>query len=209
MATEAVRQFQEQDDQSQALLFYSRERRRSLAGIPRMHRTHRFGGSGAGTLTIDPIDHDAAFPDRSRPITLRSACRIVENAGVHRGVQWQFGPDGNGRLFFALQDTILAFGAGGLAADDFILGIYSFGGEIPPGLLLDVVCAANPGNGRIMCWANGTRVISAQAANGTMGGSFCEATPDGYFTKVGKLDGYESVSPLDVYYGQLPREFVV
>lgn len=212
---------QVETDAEQALRFHSRERRRSLAGIPELFRTHRL--FGAGVMEIPQIGIALTFdlPQRSAPVTFRTAIRITENSGVHRGCIFEFG--GSGRAcFFWVQDDGIGFRAGGSpGTNEEAVMLFDNGGELPVGAELDLVICANPGNGKMRLWSNGIEIARAQAVNETFGGTWA-GTAAGSFAAApfgsspsdvptnSKIapSGFEVIEPLSIYAKQTVRQFV-
>lgn len=199
---EALTPFEAGTEENQALRFYARRRRESLAGLARMHRTHRiFGGTVMG---VDPIVTVDVFPDRTTPVTFRTVVRTVAGAGNHSGRIFQIGTDPKVFLFF--NNTLIGATAGAVGTGDGTpLGMWTVPGGIPDDWEVELVTAVNPGNGKMRIWANGQSVIAVQAANESFNGPWSDAN-DGVFVAP-ELNRVEVIEPLSVYVGQLPRHF--
>ena len=96
-------------DLSRVVFHHAVRRRLSLAGIPEMFRTMQIFG-GAAMAVVD-IDTGAIFPSRTSPITFRTAIEITDNAGVHKGLVFEFsGADIGAALWVG--DSTIGFHAG-------------------------------------------------------------------------------------------------
>jgi len=197
----------------------ARERRRSLAGMPELFRTHRFAGSAMGVASIST---PSSFASRAGPITFRTAIRITENAGVHRGLVFEFGGTTNGIALWIGDETI-GFHSGPAGLNDGATATFENGAELPVGLELDLVCAAHPGKGQVRIWGNGRELARYQTKSGgpfnpmvwsgSNDGSFASAAQgtlvsDVPAESVGAPAGFEVIAPLSVYQKQVPRHFV-
>lgn len=216
---EALQQFQEGTDLNQAFRFHSRERRRSLLGMPEMHRTHHIFGA---SMAVAALDTDAIFPARSTLVTFLTAIRITDNAGEHRGLVFEFGDTARGAALW-IEDERIGFHAGATGTVDGADAIFDNTAELPVGLELSLVVAVRPGDGRIRMWGNGTEIARGVASGGDFGpgdwaaiedGSFASAPATGVVpdvpatSRVAPDDGFEVIEPLSVYVGQVPRHFV-
>ncbi len=213
---EAIQPFQEGTEQNQAVRFYSRARRRSLAGLDRMFRTHRFVGTTE--IGVEPIATSSVFSNLGGSITFKTSIRIDANAGVHTGIVFEFGAGSRGCGLF-LEDDRITWRAGGLSTIG-ATAIFLNGAELPPGLELELVVAVNSGNGKVRMWGNGAELARDQAAAGALTVGWT-GTGTGTFAKlpanvvseipVGARvapDGFTVIEPLSAYVGQLPRHFV-
>lgn len=206
-------------DPSQAHLFHSRERRKSLAGIPELHRTHRiFGGTAMAVADVDA----AQFPTRTTLCTWKTAIRITENAGQHRGIILELGDSDIGVAAWVGDQTI-GFHAGEDGTVNGATALYDAGAELPVGLELELVFSVSPGDGKVRIWGNGIEIARSESSGGDFGtagtwanssnGSFAAAiqgtTPvDVPAISQGAPAGFEVIEPLSIYVGQKPRHFV-
>lgn len=202
--------------QIQAVLFHSRERRRSLAGIPELFRTHRFVGA-----TDMPVANIAAasFPSAARTaeITFKTAIRVDDNTTTRTGLIFEFGDDTTG-LAIWIEDQKISIRAGGLTTNG-VLGSFNNGVQWPATLELDIVAAVRPGLGAVALWLNGKEVIKAQNAAklltnlewaATSAGSFAAAvqgTTPSDVAQTGAPANFEVIEPMSVFVGQRPRQF--
>lgn len=216
--TDALTQFQAGTDLNQAVRFHSREQRRALRGIPEMTRTHRFVGA---SMAVASIDTDAVFPERDRLVTFRTAIRITDNTGSHKGLVFEFGSALRGAALW-IEDERIGFHAGAAGAVDGADAIFDNSAELPVGLELDIVAAIRPGDGRVRLWGNGREIARGVASGGDFdgdwaadeAGSFASAPATAVVTdvpaasRIAPDDGFEVIEPLSVYVGQVPRHFV-
>lgn len=204
-------------DLNQALRFHSRVRRKSLAGVPKLHRTHRFHGAAA--MAVPAIATGDVFPNRLAPITFQTAIRI--NAGAVQGMIFEFGDATTGCALW-MQSNRLTFRAGGSVGSDGAAALFSPGIPWPENMEFDVVASIIPGSGRIRVWVNGRREIDSTATNGSFGANGWASTDDGSFADAPASgipanipagaqiapSNFEVIEPLSVYAGQVPRHFV-
>lgn len=202
-------------DQNQAVRFHSRERRRSLAGIPELFRTHRIYGETV--MAVKPLDTDALFPDRTRPVTFKTAIRF--GAGVHSGLIFEVGSATRG-CGLGLVGNFLGFVAGESGTANVSFALFDNVAAFPEGLELELVAAVRPGDGRVRLWANGREIVRDASTSGTFNGAWAD-TEDGSFaaSKFGGVPAeinaasgtptnFAIIEPLSVYMGQVPRHFV-
>lgn len=196
---------------AQAFRYHSRERRRSLAGVPELFRTHAYPIPSA---TIDV----AGFPDpsRSRPVTFHTAVEF--GAGAHAGLVFELGDDTTAVALY-VDGQVLTLRAGDASAGDFAEASFDNGAAFTEGLRLELVAAIDPGTGRARLWAEGVELARDQAANGALPNGWAAET-DGAFaaaatgalpadvTETGAPANFAVVAPLSVYVGQVPRHFV-
>lgn len=215
-----LRPLKEFDGREQAVYFHSRERRRSLAGIVELHRTHRiFGGT---SMPVANIDVASVFPVRTTLITFRTSVRIIAGAGQHRGLMFELGDATIGAAAWVGDQTI-GFHAGEDGVVDGATALFDNSAELPVGLELELVFGVRPGDGRVRMWGNGTEIARSVASSGDFGaagawaaasaGSFAAAAqgtvvPDVPVISQGAPAGFEVIEPLSVYVGQVPRHFV-
>jgi len=211
---EQLTPLQEGTDLNQAVRFHSRERRRSLAGIPELSRTHYIFGGTVMAVSAIPM---AAFPSHASEITFKTAIRIIENAGVHRGLVFSFGTT-IGAAALWIEDDKIGFRAGGGVAGFFAASIFDNGVELPPGLELELVVSASPGMDKTRLWGNGQELARATSASNMAfwavagDGSFADAPAaalpgDVPGTSQVAPDGFDVIEPLSAYVGQKPRHF--
>ena len=174
-------------DQQQAAFFHSRERRRSLAGVPELYRSHRVGG--VGTMADVSFDSGAAFPDRARPITFQTAFEVTGAAPSANLFTF-----GTASVIVGLQTITATFGS--------LVATFDNGATFPVGLQIDLVVAVNPGAGMVRMWGNGRELVRltdtpiAEWGDGAVG-PFA----------VGPTD-ITVLEPLSAYDGQKPRHMV-
>lgn len=207
-------------DLEQAVLFNNRERRKSLAGIPEMHRTHRIVGASA--IAVADIDI-GQFPVRTTPITFRTVIEITLGTPTeHRGLIFELGDDTIGAAAWVGDQTI-GFHAGEDGTVNGATALFDNTVELPVGLELDLTFAVIPGNGTVRAWGNGTELARSASSGGDFGtagtwaaasnGSFA-AVPQGTVildvpvASRGAPAGFSVIEPLSVYVGQVPRHFV-
>ena len=92
---------------TQAGLYHARRRVDSLKGIPELFRTHQFA---VPTATITTNDVFTATV-RAQPVVFRTKIRILINAGVHRGLIFEFGSLGGESCAAWVQDDGIGFTA--------------------------------------------------------------------------------------------------
>ncbi|MCK5612906.1 hypothetical protein KAR91_64125 [Candidatus Pacearchaeota archaeon] len=207
------------DEQEQAIFFHSRERRRSLAGIPEMNRTHQLYGETV--MEIADIATGDIFPVRTNLVSFKTAITITENAGQHRGLVFEFGDDAIGVALWVGDQTI-GFHAGEDGVVNGATALFDNAAELPVGLELELIAAVRPGDGRVRVWANGNELARSTASSDTFGvagawtaasnGSFAAAAqgtvvPDVPAISQGAPAGFTVIEPLSVYEGQVPRHF--
>lgn len=181
-----------------------------------MFRTHFIALPSVAIVTND------LFPDRDAPITFVADIRILVNAGVHKGLVFEFGSDVNGAAVWIDDDKIgFTIGNGVVDTVAAATGVFDFGSEIPPGLEAIIVLAIRPGDGKARLWFNSRRLIAAEASGGTFTAGLWADTGDGSYASAPNgttplnvpaasrviPDGFELISPLSVYQGQIPRQF--
>lgn len=206
------------NEREHAIYFYSRERRLSLEGVPKLFRTHRFFDEAGGQMALAPIPTTTVFPSRSAPVTFKTAVRIADNVDPRAGLIFEFG--GNLRMVALwLDNQTLGFRAGGSVAGEFSSVVYDNGEQWPAGLELDIVAGVRPNSGQIQVWLNGLSIIKSSAASGNFNGEWA-GTGDGAFataaqgalpsdvTQSGAPTNFEVVEPLSVYLRQFPRHMV-
>jgi len=201
--------------QLQAVHFAARERRRSLAGIPKLHRTHRFVGASA--MAVPSIDPSVVFAGMElAPMTFKTAIRIT--GGSPAGCIFEFSSTPRG-VALAVLDRFIAVVGGGLTTEQ-ALAVFDNGMTLPTGLELEMVAAIDPGTGRSRLWANGQEIARATASGGDFGvgwgaaglGSFAAAANgtihNAVATSAGAPTDFDVIEPLSVYARQMPRQFV-
>jgi len=202
---------------AQAVRFHARERRLSLAGVPELHRTHRiYGVTG---MAVASIDTGAVFPNRTSPITFRTAIRITENTGEHRGLVFEFGDATTGAALWIGDETV-GFHAGDDGTTDGATALFDNGAELPVGLELELIAAIRPGDGRVRLFGNGREIARGVASGGSVSpwaadseGSFASAVQGTIIADVPEISqgapaGFDVIEALSVYQGQIPRHFI-
>lgn len=211
----ALQPLKAMDGREQAVRFYNRERRRSLAGIPRLFRTLQL--RGATDIPVANIA-TATFPTRDSEITFKTAIRIADNTDPRTGLIFEFGSSAAGLAIWIENDAI-GFRAGG-TGDDGVAGTFDNVAQWPATLELEIVAAVRPGLGLVALWLNGEEVIKAQSVNETFtngewaassAGSFAAAaqgTIPADVVQSGAPTNFEVIEPMSVYVGQRPRQFL-
>lgn len=208
----ALRQLAALTGPQQAAYFHSRERRRSLAGVLELFRTHVFAIPTASVAV-------AAFPDpnRDRPFTIRTAVQITGAAAA--GLIFEFGDATTAMALFLSGGQVLTARAGDAGASDRALASWDFGDTFPDGMTLDIVVAVRPGDGRIRIWVGGNEVARATATNGKLDNGWAAASTGAFaaaaqgalpadVTETGAPSDFLVITPLSAYVGQVPRHFV-
>jgi len=201
--------------QRQAALYRFRERRAAGAGFPALHQTHKFVGDGV--LPVTGLDTGAIFPDRERPITIVTSLIITANAGVHRGLIFEFGSSTRG-LAAWVGDQTIGFTAGGMG-DHAATALYDLAAELPVGREFLLWLSVNPGTGTVWIHDHGNLLAKGQAVNASFGvggwsdgglGSFASAkngtvAPGVPVASDQAPAGFAMRSPLRAYLGQLSQ----
>ena len=204
----------------QVIFHHAVRRRLSLAGVPEMFRTSQiFGGT---TMAVADIDTGVIFPSRTTPITFRTAIEITDNAGVHKGLVFEFSGTNIGAALW-IGDQTIGFHAGEDGIVNGATALFDNTVELPAGLLMDIVVAIRPGDGRVRMWGNGKELARAVASSNTFGaakawaedsnGSFAATVQGTVIVDVPAgsqiaPDGFTVIEPLSIYVGQVPRHFV-
>lgn len=218
-----VQQLKSLSSVEQAVFFHSRERRRSLAGVPELFRTHQIFGVTEMAFAPIPIEQ---FPDRNSYVTFRTSIRVLAGTGAgldeHRGMIFEFGSNGSGVAAY-LADTGIGFHAGPSGDVTGANAVFDNGGELPEGLELDLTFAVKTGNGKIRIYGDGNEIARAEASSGGFGvlGRWAQTQPGSFATAVqgatvidvptislGAPSGFEVIEPLSVYVGSVPQQFV-
>ena len=208
--------FREMDGMLQANLFHARERRKSLAGLLDVPRTHRiFGGAAMAVADIN-INQ---FPTRTTLVTFQTAIRITAAAAV-AGLAFEIGDSTMG-VGLWLGSQTLGFHAGEDGTVNGATALFDNGTAWPDGLELDIVAAVRPGDGRVRIWANGQEVARSTASSDTFGaGGAWAASSNGSFAAAvqgttpvdvvesGAPTNFDVIEPLSVFVGNIPRHFV-
>ena len=208
------------DVEDRVVFHHAVRRRLSLAGVPEMFRTMQiFGGTA---MAVADIDTGAIFPSRTTPITFRTAIEITANAGVHKGLVFEFSGSDIGAALW-IGDQTIGFHAGEDGTVNGATALFDNTAELPVGLLMDLVVAIRPGDGRVRMWGNGTELARAVASSNTFGvagtwaedsnGSFAAAPQGTIIVDVPAASqvapgGFTVIEPLSVYVGQVPRHFI-
>lgn len=203
------------DEQEQAIYFYSRSRTRSFREPSNgLFRTHRF--SGAVTIPVSTIVTSVSFPDLDRLITL--SAEIEVSGASASGIIWEFGSSTQGAKL-AIDSGSIFLSAGDVSGSGGVDGSVAVAalGITEARMLLTV--AINPGKGQARLWiddqialrlnsvsamldnswtdsADGA-LLSAQSGTSTQRGQAINGAPVDFF----------GVRPLDVFQGQIPRQF--
>lgn len=202
-------------EQEQAVYFHSRERRKSLAGLPELFRTHRIFGTTVMAVSNIVV---GTFPVRDSEVTFQTAIRIADNTTARAGLIFEFGSSTSG-LALWMDDTTLNFRAGG-TGNAGVSGVYDNVVQWPATLELDLVAAVRPGLGLVAVWANGREIIKAQSIDTTFlngewaaasAGSFAEdvqgTTPADVGETLAPVE-FTVIEPMSVYVGSRPRQFI-
>ena len=203
---DALQPFRPFDEREQAQRFHSRERRRSLAGVLDLNRTHRFLGSGV--MSVPSIATATVFPTRSRLITFKTAIAITGPSPA--GLILELG--GAGGLAIWVTNTEISAVAGG-----DMLASFDNGATLPSGLELDLVVSVRPGQGLVRMWGNGREIARGSGTPGDWAdagdGGFASA-PNGAvpaLVDAGSQQApadFQVIEPLSVFQGQVPQHFV-
>lgn len=196
-----------QDDRAlqQVGRFNATERRRSLAGVPELFRTHSFA---IPTTTIPAT----AFPVRNTPVTFQTALRIT-NGATAAGLLFEFGDNLTNAVAAWLDVAgVLHFRAGPPAS--FPHAIWDNGGSFTNGRKMELLFLVRPGNGLVAIFvdgkerARGSGTISqwARAAAGSFAADANGAPPADVLQTLAPV-GFELIKPLSVYINQVPRNF--
>ncbi len=197
------------DAVEQAVYFHSRERRRSLAGVPEMFRTLQ------APIPTTPV-LATQFPVRTTLLSFWTAIRITGAAPT--GLIFELG-DATTAIAAWIDDTDIILRSGDAAADDRGIATFDNTVSLPVGLELDLVYAVRPGDGRVRIWANGLEIARGVATNGQLSNGWA-ASSNGAFaaaavgalpadvTETGAPTNFDVIQPLSVYVGQVPRHFV-
>lgn len=200
--------------QKQAIHFYARSRTRSFREPALgLFKTHQF--TGAVTIPIATIDTSASFPDLDRPITLTTEIEITGASAA--GIVWEFGSSAQGAKL-AIDSGSLFLAAGDDAGADGVDGSIAIAALGVTGARLLLTVAINPGKGQARLWIddqtalrlNGDPMLtnswtdigdgalaSAQAGTSTQRGQTINGAPVDFLL----------TRPLDVFQGQIPRQF--
>lgn len=202
-----------EDEQKQAI--YHTVRRKRLGRLDpafRLRRTHSYA---PGTTGIDM----AAFPDRLRPITIIT--ELVTTSTNPTGIICEFGGSGIGFLFGLAAGQSLEFGAGSAApaSPQGAVGAVVVPALAVAGVGFHFAIAVDPGTGRVRVYHDGKIILRVDTSTGMTSGwaggdaGSVGAAPSGGFNPStpsavsGAPSGFELVAPLQMYNGQLPRNF--
>lgn len=198
------------NDQWQAILYHSRERRRSLLGIPELFQTHLFG--------IPSSIPAAAFPERDVLVTFWTAFRVTTALPV--GMLFEYGDASNAVAAWVENDRINFRAGGALAADRALAAAVYPGGNLPVGLELVLQFSVRPGDGRVRIWSDKGNEIARDTASGGGFPAGWASQDDGSFAsaasgplpadvaETGPPTNFELIAPLRVYMKQVPRHFI-
>ncbi len=209
MAESAFSSLEAGTNLGQSVRFHSRERRRSLAGVPELFRTLSLAIPTASIPT-------GSFPDREAVFTFQTAIRIT--GGTPVGLIFEFG-NATTAIAAWLNDTDIQFRAGGVAAADRGLATFDNTVSLPLTLEMDLVFAVRPGDGRVRIWANGGEIARDTASGGAFpagwaadsAGAFAAAASGALPADVlqtGAPSDFDVIQPMSVFAGQVPRHFV-
>lgn len=203
-------------ERRQHFLSRSKQRRLNNAGLLNKPATHLIHGSTG--MAVNPINTSNILPNRDTPISFTTRIRILDNAGVHRGLIFEFGSSTRG-LAAWVGDQTLGFTAG-LSGDDAATATFNLGSELPAGREMQLTYAILTGSGHIRFWIDGQRAADAQAVNGDFNGFYAD-TQNGSFADIfaGTVanatpgisaiapNGFEVIEALRIYSGVVPTEF--
>lgn len=193
-----------------AVYFHSRERRKSLHGVPELHRTHRFA------IPTTPINN-LSFPNRDQSVTFRTSVKIT--AADPTGIIFELG-DATTAIAAWIDNGKLSLRAGDAAAADRGLAEFDNAADLPIGRKFDLVFSVRPGDGSVRIWGSGGEELARGVATGGQLPNGWAAASDGAFaaaatgalpadvTQTGAPTNFDVVEPLEVYFGQEPRHFV-
>lgn len=191
---------------------HQRARRDPSAGLA---RTHRLGRS------VATLDTDAAFPERTHPITF--AVGIVTGAGTPdpTGLIFEMGSSTAGIALGISSPGVLEFAAGEVAAGDGGID----GKALVPELLaplraLSIVVAVHPGAGKGRVWVDGRLVIRvgtsdlsslldgawSDGADGAIGAA-AQGTSNSRVSVATAPSEFAIGEGLSAYQGQIPPQF--
>lgn len=199
--------FMELDGLGQALLFHSRQRRKSLAGVVQLRRDSQIFGA-----TMDAAIPQALLSDSlASPITFQTAIRIT--GANPTGIVFHYGTSA-GSITLWLNGSEINFRAG-----DTTPQVITFDNtvDLPVDLEMDLVASVIPGERRMRVWGNGTELVR-KAPGATMpniavaaDGDFARAvsgTAPGDVTQTGAPTNFDVIEPLSVYKRQFPQHMV-
>lgn len=197
------------DGVEQAVYFHSRERRKSLAGVPELARTRLYPIPTSPVLATE-------FPDRDLLFAFWTAVRIT--GATPAGLIFELG-DATTAIAAWIDGGDISFRAGDALAADRALATFTQGPPLPNGLELDLVFAVRPGDGRVRIWGNGTEIARDTAANGQLPNGFAAASNGAFaaaavgalpadVTQTGAPSDFDVIQPLSVFRGQVPRHFI-
>ncbi len=215
----ALQPLQSLGTQQQAVHFHSRERRRSLAGIPELFRTHRFAGTTS--MAVASIASSTIFPDAVNigDVTFKTVIEIANNADARSGLIFEFS-DAAGGIALFLTDTTLVARAGSVSAAEIATAAFDNSVQWPATLQLELVVAVRPGLGLLGIFTNGALAIRDQSSGGDLGsvgwvsgaeGSFAAAADTAVPADV-SVDtapaNFSVIKPLSIFVGQSPRQLL-
>lgn len=204
---------------TQAALFYARERRRSLAGVPNLFKTHRI--AGVASLPVAVIATGDLFPlaVRQAPVTFQTSF-VLAAPTPRSGLIFEFGDASGGvAAWIAADDTVFIRAGGPTVGSDAV--IVSTIAPLVAGHRYDLTIGALPGVGLLQFQINDAWLDNrANAAVGNFGaggvwssdggGSFASAANGAVpvdVSETGAPLNFSVVEALSVYTGQLPRHF--
>lgn len=213
MTTDTLKPIKELSEREQAGYYHARSRSRSFRDPAKgLSRTHRFVGAA---MAVTPIDTDGVFPSRAVAVTFVTEIEIT--GAAEAGIVFEFGDSTTGiKLAISAGSIFIAAGdAVGNAGADGSVALTALGSV---GARVQLTVAVNPGTGQVRVWADGDVVIRANAvAQMTNGwaaiedGAFAAAQVTSSTQRGQAINGapvnFDVVRPLDVFIGQLPRNF--
>ncbi len=193
----------------QAVYFHSRERRRSLAGVPEMFRTRFYPIPTTPVLATE-------FPTRDVLFAFWTAVRIT--GATPTGLIFELG-DAATAIAAWIDDDLIQFRAGDALAADRALATFDNTVSLPNTLELDLVFAVRPGDGRVRIWGNGNEIARDVAANGQLplgwaassNGAFAAAAVGALpadVTQTGAPTNFDVIQTMSAFVGQVPRHFI-
>lgn len=145
----------------------------------------------------------------TKPLTVAFLARPDGNPLQYSYIQWTSLPSPDTHIFGVQLDGT---GALGIAAGDIAQGpgsVLSFDQVLPVNRLSFIVIAVNPGNGKLRVWRNGRRIVTAQAAAGSLlGGRYANTnTPLRTSRQDTGSEGPMVGRRAAFFFNQLPRAF--
>lgn len=196
---------------NRAANFNARERRKSLLDpTHRLFKTHSFALDATG------LDTDVIFPDLNVRMTF--GFKFKRTGAASNGVFFEFGSAARG-IAAAIDGSNLYFVSGAGAGVNDGVDLLSTGAVLAENVTYHLVCSILPGLGSANMWLNGQiaaaghsvdrnfGVGSSDNGNGRVGGVEATITTRIPAGQRATLVDAQIVSDLQVYSGQLPRQF--